>query len=143
MPALSAPDDYLPPLPPAVPARNFILGGLLIIALSATVIAYDEVAFHAGFPGRSDPLLWLNWTVIAWQTALGLLLAASFLTLACIELRHYRMKLWLKRQSPSAWEYLERYRRARLSPWHHFGKASLAFCGVAMLWPAVRLLFWL
>ena len=25
----------------------------------------------------------------------------------------------------------------------HFGKVSLAFCGVAMLWPAVGLLFWL
>lgn len=141
MPALSAPEDYLPLQPPPVPARNCIVGGLLIIALSAIVIAYDEVAFAAGFPGRSNPLLWLNWAVIGLQTALGLLLIGIFSTLAIMEFSHYRMRLWLKRQNQSAREQLEQYRRRRQSPWLYFGIASWVFCGAAMLWPAARLFF--
>jgi hypothetical protein len=143
MPALSDPDDFLPPRPPTVPARNFIVGGLFIITSSAIVVAYDEVAFAVGFPNRSDPLLWLNWMLIALQTVLGMLLAGTLTTMAFMEFSDYRMRLWLKRHSRSAWERLEQYRRGRFSRWHYFGYASLAICGAAMLWPVARFLFWM
>ncbi|MCE9527209.1 MAG: hypothetical protein K8R36_14275 [Planctomycetales bacterium] len=148
MPALSTtPPDDLPPIRPHVPARSYIVGGLLINCLTAGFLVLDFLAFEAGFPGESDSLLWLHWLLIGTQTFVGLLLILTLppmlLTMLLTKFAMFSINYRRKHCRPEAWEYVRQHDRTiPLSPWHHFGTLSLLVFAIAMFWPMSRILFW-